>query len=180
MSVWYGSMTGLLCFFNLDYKDSPISRYFCVTKIEKMEARFKMMEAAPQAYKAMLALEACMAATDIAPLHKELIKVRASQINGCAYCINSHTRDARKLGETEQRLYLLNAWKESPQFTDEERIILAMTEEITLIHRQGLTEATYQKAITAFGLQNTAALIMAVLTINAWNRIGISTHLLPE
>jgi AhpD family alkylhydroperoxidase len=145
-----------------------------------MKARFNMRDVDPQAYKAMLALETYMAGTDIAPLHKELIKVRASQINGCAYCINSHTQDARKLGETEQRLYLLNAWREAPQFTDEERIILAMTEEITLIHQQGLTDATYEKALAAFGPQKTAALIMAVLTINAWNRIGISSHKMPE
>ena len=138
-----------------------------------------MGEIDPKAYKAMIALETYMAGTDIAPLHKELIKVRASQINGCAYCLNSHTKDARKLGETEQRLYLLNAWRESPQFSEEERIILAMTEEITLIDQKGLTDATYEKAVTAFGLEKTASLIMAVVTINAWNRIGISTRLLP-
>lgn len=98
----------------------------------------------------MLALEEYMAGTQIAPLHKELIKIRASQINGCAFCIDKHTKDARKLGETEQRIYLLNAWHEAEEhFSEEERIILAMTEEITLIHRHGLSSETYQKAVAA-------------------------------
>ena len=144
-----------------------------------MTERFLMKEVAPGAYKAMLGLENYLSSTSISPLHHEMIRVRASQINGCAYCIDVHTKDARKLGETEQRLYLLNAWRESPQFTDEERIILAMTEEITHISRQGLTEDTYQKALQQFGMERTAELIMAVNIINAWNRIGISTHRVP-
>jgi AhpD family alkylhydroperoxidase len=146
-----------------------------------MSHRFSIKEADPGIYKAMFGLEKYMdSVSSLSPLHKELIKVRASQINGCAYCISSHTKDARELGETEQRLYLLSAWRDSPQFTDEERILLAMTEEITLIQERGLTDGTYEQALSTFGAQKTAAIIMAVITINAWNRIGISGRMLPE
>ncbi|PSL47937.1 AhpD family alkylhydroperoxidase [Chitinophaga niastensis] len=141
-----------------------------------MTERFLMKDVEPGAYSAMLALEKYLSTTGIAPLHKELIKIRASQLNGCAYCINMHTQEARKMGETEQRIYLLSAWREAPQFSEEERTILAMTEEITYIHQKGLTEETYQKAIQQFGKNGTAQLIMAINIINAWNRIGVSTH----
>lgn len=108
-----------------------------------------------------------------------MIRVRASQINGCAFCVDKHSKDALKQGETTQRLLLLSVWRESPQFTEEERIILAMTEEITQISQQGLTDETYEKAVAAFGLNGTAQLIMAVNIINAWNRIGVSTRRIP-
>jgi alkylhydroperoxidase family enzyme len=90
-----------------------------------------------------------------------------------------HTRDARNLGETEQRLYLLSAWRDSPQFSEEERVILALTEEITLISKRGLTDETYDKAIRHFGETITAQLIMMVVTINSWNRISVATHRIP-
>ncbi|HEY9256531.1 carboxymuconolactone decarboxylase family protein [Chitinophaga sp.] len=144
-----------------------------------MTERFIMRETDPAAFKAMLGLENYLSSTSISPLHHELIRVRASQINGCAFCIDKHTQDARKLGETEQRLYLLSAWRESPQFSEEERIILAITEEVTHISQQGLTAATYDKAVGHFGVKGTAELIMAVNIINAWNRIGISSQRIP-
>jgi AhpD family alkylhydroperoxidase len=144
-----------------------------------MTERFIMRDTDPAAFKAMLGLESYLASTGISPLHHELIRVRTSQLNGCAYCIDKHTQDARKMGETEQRLYLLNAWRESPQFSDEERIILAITEEVTFISQQGLTAATYDKAVQHFGVKGTAEIIMAVNVINAWNRIGISSHRVP-
>lgn len=144
-----------------------------------MTERFIMKEVDPAAFKAMLGLESYLSSTSISPLHHELIRVRASQLNGCAYCINKHTEDARKMGETEQRLYLLNAWREAPQFSEEEKIILAITEEVTFITQQGLTEVTYQKAVQHFGIKGTAELIMAVNVINAWDRIGISTRRIP-
>lgn len=144
-----------------------------------MTERFLMKETDPAAFKVMLALEDYLETTSISPLHHEMIRIRASQINGCGYCINVHTQDARKLGETEQRIYLLSVWREAPQFTEEERVILALTEEVTLIHQQGLTAATYEKAVQHFGVKGTAELIMAVNTINAWNRIGISSHRIP-
>ena len=110
-----------------------------------------------------------------------MIKIRASQINGCAFCVNMHTRDARKLGETEQRIYLMNVWREAPNvFNEEDQLLLAMTEEITLIHQHGLSDGLYEKAIKLFGEEKTAQIIMAVITINCWNRISVSLNMHPE
>ena len=142
----------------------------------QMKERFLMKDVQPVAYNAMLELYKYETTTSIDPLHKHLIKIRASQINGCAYCLNMHAKDARAAGETEQRIYLISAWREAPHFSEQERTILAMTEEITLISQKGLTEETYQQAITHFGETGVAALIMHIISINAWNRIGISTH----
>ncbi|HVI47770.1 MAG TPA: carboxymuconolactone decarboxylase family protein [Chitinophaga sp.] len=144
-----------------------------------MEERFRMQEVDPAAFNALMAIEKYLAGTSIDPLHKELIKIRASQINGCAFCIDKHTKDARRMGETEQRLYLLPVWREAPHFSHEERIILSMTEEITLISEKGLTNVTYVRAIAQFGLEHTAQLIMAITAINMWNRIGVSSHRIP-
>jgi AhpD family alkylhydroperoxidase len=119
--------------------------------------------------------------TSIDPIHKELIKIRASQINGCAYCINMHTKDARKLGETEQRIYLLSAWREAENiFTEEERIIFSLTEEVTLISEHGISDAVYDKAIEILGEVKTAEVIMSAITINAWNRIGVGLRMHPQ
>lgn len=134
-----------------------------------------MQETAPGAYKALLGLERYMNTTSLSPIEKELIKIRASQINRCAYCLNMHTRDARKLRETEQRIYLLSAWQETELFTETERIILQLTEEITLIAKGGVSDETYQKAELLLGKEKLAEVIMAIITINAWNRIAIST-----
>jgi AhpD family alkylhydroperoxidase len=140
--------------------------------------RIKIHEVAPEAFKGMLTLEAYLHNTSLSPIEKELIKIRASQLNGCAYCLNMHTRDARKLGETEQRIYLLSAWHETELYTETEKIILTLTEEITLISEGGVCEETYQKAEALLGKEKLAEVIMAIITINAWNRIGVST-LLP-
>jgi AhpD family alkylhydroperoxidase len=141
-----------------------------------METRVNILKTAPEAYKAMMGLEKFLASTSLNPIHKELIKIRASQINGCAYCINMHTRDARKMGETEQRIYLLNAWRETQLYTEEEQAILAMTEEITLIQNH-LSKASYDNARRLFDEEYIAAIIMMITTINAWNRIAISTEM---
>lgn len=134
----------------------------------------------PDAYKAMNALDMYIRTTAIDPLHREMIRIRASQINGCAYCVNLHTRDARKLGETEQRIYLVSAWHEAPNvFSEEEQLILAITEEITLISEQGLSDHLYNKAIDLFGEEKTAQIIMIAVTINAWNRIGVGLNMHP-
>ncbi|TWV98979.1 carboxymuconolactone decarboxylase family protein [Chitinophaga pinensis] len=143
-----------------------------------MQTRFNMPEVAPEGYKALLAMEKYLQTTKIEPLHKELIKIRASQINGCAYCIDMHTKDARKYGETEQRIYALNAWRETPFFSREERAILALTEEVTLISHH-VSEATYNEAIAVLGEQLTAQVMLAAVAINSWNRIGIATNLMP-
>ncbi|WP_113651190.1 carboxymuconolactone decarboxylase family protein [Pedobacter namyangjuensis] len=145
-----------------------------------MEKRVNIYETEPTGYKALLGLESYLATTSISKTTKELIKIRASQINGCAFCINMHTTDARKHGETEKRIYLLNAWKEVENlYTDEERVVLALTEEITLIASGGVSDATYKKAQTMFNDTEIAQIIMAIIAINAWNRLAIATQLQP-
>ena len=134
----------------------------------------------PNAYKAMDSLDNYVSSTSIDPRQQELIRIRASQINGCAYCVNAHTHDARKAGETEQRIYLISVWREAPNvFSEEEQVLLAMTEEITLIHQHGLSEALYDQAIALFGEVKTAEIIMIIITINAWNRIGVGLNMHP-
>lgn len=146
-----------------------------------MEQRFNMAKTEPEAYRAMAVLDKLVADSEIPPLHLELIKIRASQINGCAYCVNHHTRDAKKLGETDQRIFLLPLWHEATNvFTDEERILFEMTEQITLINKHGLSDELYAKAIEQFGNHKTALIIMAIIAINGWNRIGISLKMLPQ
>lgn len=140
-----------------------------------METRVNISQTLPEAYKAMMGLEKYIATTSLTPIHKELIKIRASQINGCAFCINMHTRDARKIGETEQRIYLLNAWRETTLYTEEEQAILAMTEEVTLIQNH-LSKVTYDNARKLFDEKYIAEIIMMIITINAWNRIAIATE----
>jgi AhpD family alkylhydroperoxidase len=137
-----------------------------------------MNQAVPEGYRAMIEFDRYLASTNIAPLHKEMIKIRASQINGCSYCIDMHTKDARKLGETEQRIYALSVWRDTPFFSPEERAILALTEEVTLIH-QHVSDATYEEVAKYFDEKTIGQLIMAIIIINAWNRIGIATHMMP-
>ena len=144
-----------------------------------MEKRVNISETETQAFKAMLALEGYLGSSQLSKIEKELIKIRASQINGCAFCIDMHTKDALKYGETNQRIFLLNAWRETDLFTEKEKVILSMTEEITLIHNQGLSDTSYQKAILFFDKNQIAQIIMAIVTINAWNRIAVSTQLEP-
>lgn len=144
-----------------------------------MQKRFNIKAVAPNALKAMIGLETYLSQCSISKTTKELIKIRASQINGCAFCINIHTQDAIKSGETNQRIFLLNAWREVEDvYTDEEKVVLAITEEITLIHQNGLSDETYTNALKFFSETQIADIIMAVTTINLWNRIVLSTHLL--
>lgn len=144
-----------------------------------METRFNIATTDAGAYKAMIGLEGYLQTVSIGKTLKELIKIKASQINGCAYCIDMHTKDAMKNGETADRIFLLNAWRETNIFSEEERVILAMTEEITLISQHGLTDETYARAEKLFDKNAIAQIIMAIVTINAWNRIAISTRLEP-
>src|SRR5690606_16775417 len=139
-----------------------------------MQKRVNINSAEPAALKAMMGLETYLSNISISKTLKELIKIRASQINGCAYCIDMHTKDALKSGETNQRIFLLNAWKEAESiFTDEEKAVLAITEEVTLIQQKGLTDETYEKAFQFFNENQIAEIIMAVITITAWNRIAL-------
>ncbi len=146
-----------------------------------MKKRIDFNVVQPSAYDAMDALDKFVNESSIDKLHREFIKIRASQINGCAYCVDAHSRDARKLGEPEQRIFLISAWREAGEiFSEEERLLFQMTEEISLIHQHGLSDDVYEKAITIFGEEKTAQIIMAIVTINAWNRIGVATHLKPS
>lgn len=143
-----------------------------------MDKRININTTEPHAYKAMLALEGYLAQAEISKTIKELIKIRASQINNCAYCLAMHTKDAIKYGESTERLFILSAWHEAEShFTEEERVALKMTEEITQISQHGLSDETYQKASKFFSEKQIAEIIMAIVTINAWNRIAISTQL---
>jgi len=141
-----------------------------------MKQRFDIQELEPKAYELVIGLESYLHKADLNKAHLELIKIRASQINGCAFCINMHTKDALRNGETNQRIFLLNAWKETQLFTPEEKVILAMTEEITLINQKGLSDETYEAAKLYFTDHYIAQIILAISTINVWNRIAISSR----
>jgi len=143
-----------------------------------MKTRIKIDEIEPEGYRSILKLEKFIEGTLLSRTHKDLIKIRASQINRCAFCIDMHTKEARKAGETEQRIYALNAWRDTPFFSEQERAILAMTEEVTLISNQ-VSDETYRQAASILGETYLAQVILAIITINVWNRIGISTALMP-
>ncbi len=143
-----------------------------------MSNRLKLDQAEPAAYKVLYHFSNYVNSTRLTPIQKELIKTRASQINGCAFCIDMHTRDARRAGETEQRLYSLSAWRDTPFFTPEERAILALTEEVTLIGNH-VSDATYNEAGRFFDEQYLSQIIMTIVLINCWNRVAITTHMQP-
>jgi AhpD family alkylhydroperoxidase len=133
---------------------------------------------APRVYKAMLALDAA-AGEGLEPPLKELARVRASQLNGCVYCIDMHSTDARTGGESEQRLYALAAWPEAPYFTERERAALALTDAMTLLSETHVPDDVYDLAAKHFDQPELAQLISLILTINAWNRIGVTCRLEP-
>ncbi|REC59354.1 carboxymuconolactone decarboxylase family protein [Chryseobacterium pennae] len=141
-----------------------------------MKKRIDLSSVSSAVYKRIMALDNSIQNSELDKTHLELIKIRASQINGCAYCLNLHTRDAINQVETTQRIFLLNAWRETDLFSEEERTILAMTEEITLISKNGLSQDTYEKAAQLFREEYIGLIMMAIITINAWNRVAISTH----
>ncbi|MBT1685330.1 carboxymuconolactone decarboxylase family protein [Dawidia soli] len=143
-----------------------------------MSTRIRIDKIAPAGYSAVLGLEKFIESTPLTKKHKDLIKIRASQLNGCAFCIDMHTKEARKAGETEQRIYALNAWRDTTFFSDEERAILALTEEVTFISNQ-VSDETYAQAAKVLDETYLAQVILAIITINVWNRIGIVTKLVP-
>ena len=142
-----------------------------------MESRINVSKVDPKAYDAMIGLEKYLAQSGLDKILYELIKTRASQINGCAYCINMHTRDAMELGETAQRLFLLNAWRETELFTEKEKAVLALTEAMTLVTNGRVPDEVYKNAETHLTPNELAAVIMAVVAINGWNRIAITTRM---
>jgi AhpD family alkylhydroperoxidase len=113
---------------------------------------------------------------DLDPKLRELIRIRASQLNGCAYCIDMHTKDARAIGETEQRLYALPAWRETPYFTGRERAALAFTESVTLLAGEHIPARDYDAAAAVFRPDEVAALVSLIVAINAWNAISVATR----
>src|SRR5579864_9536537 len=144
-----------------------------------MKPRLNAYQAAPDTIKALNALEAHVQGTGLEQSLIELVRTRASQINGCAFCINMHTQDARKHGETEQRLYLLNAWREAPVYTDRERAALTWTEAVTLISETHAPDDAYEELRKHFAEAEAVNLTILVGTINAWNRLAISFRAVP-
>ncbi|MED2009486.1 carboxymuconolactone decarboxylase family protein [Brevibacillus borstelensis] len=140
-----------------------------------MKPRMEYRKANPQAFQTMLQMEKFVRSSGLDHKLLELVKTRASQLNGCAYCLDMHTREARENGETEQRLYLLNAWREADVYTEAERAALALTEVVTLIAKEGVPEAVFQNVQKHFSEEETVSLLMAINTINSWNRLAIAT-----
>ena len=143
-----------------------------------MQQRLDYIKASPGGFKALMGLEQHLkASVEAGLLH--LVKLRASQINGCAYCIDMHWKDARAGGETEQRLYALDAWEESPFYTDRERAALRWTEALTLIREGHAPDAAFEEVRGAFNDQELADLTWAIAAINAWNRVAIGFRSKP-
>lgn len=131
------------------------------------------------AAQAMYGLEKVVSQSALEPSLRELIKLRASQINGCAYCIDMHTKDARAHGETEQRLYCLSAWRESPFYSERERAALEWTEELTQISESEVSDELFERVSKQFAKEELAALTLAIIAINGWNRLAIPFRLTP-
>ena len=144
-----------------------------------MEPRLNYYKLAPEAAKTLGSLGTYLAGCGLEHSLLELVKIRASQINGCAYCIDMHTKDARAAGETEQRIYALSAWRETPFFTDRERAALAWAETVTRISDSGVPDDIYSEARQQFSEKEIVDLTWAVAAINAWNRIAISFRSVP-
>lgn len=139
-----------------------------------MQNRLDYAKVAPEGYKAMLALENYIKHCGLEPSLLELVKIRASQINGCAFCLDMHTKDARARGETEQRLYTLSAWKETPFFSERERAALAWTETVTRVADTHVPDTAYEQARSHFTEKELVDLTLAIAAINGWNRLSIA------
>ncbi|HRN72944.1 MAG TPA: carboxymuconolactone decarboxylase family protein [Ginsengibacter sp.] len=141
-----------------------------------MSERINVYKTDPKAYEPLVALEKYVAGTGLDMKLYHLIKMRASQMNGCHYCINMHSRDAMKLGETAQRLFLLDAWRETELYNEKERAVLALTEAMTAIAGTHVPDDVYNEAATQLTEKELVAVIMGICAINSWNRIAIATH----
>ena len=144
-----------------------------------MEERLKYARVAARGYRAMVALQDYVDDRGLEPLLLELVKMRASQINGCAYCIDMHSKDARAMGENEQRLYELNAWREAPFYNERERAALLWTEELTLISQNHVPDAVYEEVRQHFSEEELVNLTLAIVAINGWNRLAIGFRSQP-
>lgn len=146
-----------------------------------MSSRSFLGKLFPEAFKALVELDKIIRESDIDKWHQELIKIRASQINGCAFCLDKHSQDAFALGIAARKINLVAVWKEATDyFTEEEQLILQVTEAVSLIHTDGLGDELYSKCITVFGDTPTAKIIMAATVINTWNRIGVGFKMQPK
>lgn len=145
-----------------------------IWRSELMQQRIDPRQLVPDLMGAMVALEQGVAEAGLEPRLRHLVKTRASQINGCAFCIHMHTREARSTGESEERLYLLSAWRESPLYSERERAALAWTEAVTKIAETGAPAADYELLRRHFTEKEAAALTFLIATINAWNRLAIA------
>nr|WP_067060367.1 carboxymuconolactone decarboxylase family protein [Mucilaginibacter sp. L294] len=146
-----------------------------------MKTRFILPQVIPQAYKPFIDLDKLLADTELDKIQKEMIKIRTSQINGCAYCLNVHTKDALKYGERPERLHVLSAWREATNwFSEKDQAILQLTEEVTLISQHGVKDETFDKAVELFGEVTTAQIILSIVAMNAWNRLGVAFGKQPE
>ncbi len=144
-----------------------------------MKARFNYAKAAPGVYDAMDALDQYLGKCGMEEALLHLVRLRASQINGCAYCIDMHWKDLRALGETEQRLYGLDAWRESPYYSERERAALTWTDAVTRVAADQVPDAVYEQVQPHFSEKQLADLTLTVATINAWNRLSIAARLVP-
>ncbi|MBO9728384.1 MAG: carboxymuconolactone decarboxylase family protein [Chitinophaga sp.] len=144
-----------------------------------MEERMDLYKLVPGSLNALLALQDFINGLGLDKTLSELVKIRASQINGCAFCLNMHTKDARKMGETEQRIYALNAWHEAPYYTDKERAALALTESVTLVSSTHVPDDVYNAAAAVFTQQEIAQLLLAISMINTWNRLSVAARKQP-
>src|SRR5579884_2364872 len=141
---------------------------------ESMQPRLNPYQAAPEMMKALMALEEAVRGSGLEASLIDLVKTRASQINGCAYCIHMHTAEARSRGESEERLYLLDAWRESPLYTDRERAALAWTEAVTLISETHVPDDVYEEVMKYFTEKEIVDLTLAIIAINGWNRLNVA------
>ncbi len=145
----------------------------------EFQPRIGYTRVASEAIHALLGVEHYVRNCGLEPELLELVKLRASQINGCAYCVDMHTKDARARGESEQRLYALNVWEETPFYTERERAALAWTEAVTLISESHVPDELYERARQHFGEKELVNLTMAIIAINSWNRLAISFRTVP-
>ncbi len=139
-----------------------------------MGTRLRYATASPDAYQAMLSLEKFIRGCGLPHPLLELVKLRASQINGCAFCLDMHWKDARAAGETEERLYMLDAWEEATVYTPRERAALALTEAVTRVAETHVPDAVYEEARRHFSEAELVDLTLAIVTINGWNRLAVS------
>ncbi|MCP3773686.1 carboxymuconolactone decarboxylase family protein [Paenibacillus sp. MZ04-78.2] len=144
-----------------------------------MKVRMNHYEVNPKVYETMLGLEKLIASSGLDHTLYELIKIRASQMNGCAFCLDMHTQALLKAGGNEHRIHLISVWRESPFFTEAERAALELTEAVTLISDGGVPQSLYERVREHFDEKQYVTLIMAIVTINGWNRLAISTGMFP-